>query len=129
MIIDINTLRNKNRDGGDMVASGLVSSESREGFRGVSSVLQRAAEDAWHQCVVIKDYERASSRWMLAERMLRKMGATEALLDEYHDRLVAHYEQPGDALVKVDVKAPGNQIIKDQRNNYFDNDSDNDKEQ
>lgn len=125
MALDINTLRTDDRDGGGIATSETVCSEGQQGFRQVSNELMKMLNFAWSQCVVMKDYEKASSRWLMAERMLRQMGIPENIIDEYTDRLTALYTQPVDPLVKVDIKSPGNQVM-GRQNNFYSEDYQND---
>lgn len=59
MVLDINMLRQNDRDGGGVATSETVCSEGQQGFRQVSNELMKMLNFAWSQCVVMKDYEKA----------------------------------------------------------------------
>ena len=116
MEIDINTSR-QHREGVGVATPQPCVNEGLKGSHGAGSMYDEVLSDALRQCIVMRDYEKASSRWLMAERMALKLGAPLSLVLEYGDRLTAHYEQPQKPLVKVDVNSPGNQIAGTQ-NNY-----------
>ena len=131
MELDISTLRTDDRDGGGVATPEPVGCESLTDSRTAMSVpseqqathsfygmYEAALNDALRECQLMKDYEKASSRWSMVSRMALKMGAPVELVLDYGDRLMAHYESLDGALVKVDVKSPGNQIVGRQNNNY-----------
>ncbi len=76
-------------------------------------------DDALRQCQLLGDYEKASSRWLMVERMAIKMGVPPGIVLAYGERLISHFEQQGSQpLVAVDVNSPGNQIVRNQQNHY-----------
>ena len=117
MEIDINTSRERVRDGGGITTHhpGYAEGQKDSGF---IDMMRGMLDDGLRQCLVLDDYERASSRWMMVQQMALRMGAPTALVLEYNDRLLAAFEKrreqaarPIQQNVGIDVNCPGNQII------------------
>jgi len=92
MEIDMNTSR-QHREGVGVATPVVCFDEGLKDFRMADSVFVEVLDDALRQCLVLDDFEKASSRWMMAERMALKMGAPASLVIEYGSRLLAHFER------------------------------------
>lgn len=91
MKTDINTLRNNDRDGEDVLApdhggEGTKSSGQEEMFR-------KSLSSAVQTCQLSKDYNEALPQWHIATNTLQELGCPFALVQEYEQKLKDYFVQ------------------------------------
>ena len=93
MVLDINMLRQNDRDGGGVATSETVCSEGQQGSRQENDMFDELLQFALRQCALMPNYEEAEARWLMAVGMLLRKGAPTHLINEYSDRLIAIFEE------------------------------------